>query len=131
MVSELRALIVDDSDLSRLIVAAAISPVMQVTEAENGLVAVRKFQDAVKTDVLFDIIFMDVIMPEMDGKEAVKMIREFEENQGLERIPIYMVSASEGLEGIEDLVNGLLRKPASRTLLNEIVQKHFDSVLLS
>ena len=69
-------------------------------EADIGIDAVNRFKAAVDAGAPYDIIFMDVIMPEMDGKEAVKKIRAFEESRARERTPIYMVSASEMLNEI-------------------------------
>ena len=126
---KLKALIVDDSDLSRLLIATAIGKVCISDEAENGLIAVNKYKAAIDAGTPYDIVFMDVVMPEMDGKEAVKEIRKIESNLGRERTTIYMVSASEMLDEIEGLVSGLLRKPASRKLLDELFQKHFGEKL--
>jgi CheY-like chemotaxis protein len=73
----------------------------------------------------YDIIFMDIVMPEMDGKEAVRKIREYEASMGLEKKPIIMISASEMIDDIEGLVNGLIRKPTSSKLMNELLQQIF------
>jgi two-component system chemotaxis response regulator CheY len=121
----LRALIVDDSNISRRILAKVVEKVFHFDEAENGLIAVAKFQDAIEAGSPYDIVFMDIIMPEMDGKEAVRKIREYEVSLGREESPIIMVSASEMLDEIKGLVNGLLRKPTSKPLLNEMLQKLF------
>lgn len=129
MASRFKALIVDDSEMSRLMIKMSIGPMFDTTEAEDGLVAFKKVQEAAAAGTPFDIIFMDIIMPEMDGKESVKHIREFEANRGLQPTPVYMVSASEMLGDIEGLVSGLLRKPPSKTLLNEIFEKHFGAEL--
>jgi CheY-like chemotaxis protein len=131
MTSQLKALVVDDAELSRIMLANSLNGVFSYEEAENGLLAVQKYQDAVKNGVPYDIVFMDIIMPEMDGKAALQKIREYEELNGLPRTPIYMVSASEMLDGVEGLPEGLLRKPASRQLLNEICMKHFPGKVSS
>jgi CheY-like chemotaxis protein len=123
--SKLKALIVDDSEFSRQITGVIIKKIFEYDEAEDGLVAVEKYRQAVALGAPYDIVFMDVIMPEMDGKKAVRKIREYEASIGQEKCPIIMVSASEAIDDIESLVNGLLRKPASRQLLNELLQDIF------
>jgi hypothetical protein len=45
---------------------------------------------------------------------------------GLERKPIVMISASEMVDDIADLVNGLMRKPTSSKLMNELLQEIFE-----
>jgi PAS domain S-box-containing protein len=121
----LRALIVDDSSISRRITGRFVSKVFSCDEAENGLEAVSKYQEAVESGSHYDVVFMDVVMPEMDGKEAVHKIREFEDDQKLQRVPIIMVSASEMLDGIEELVSGLLRKAVTKQSLDTMLQEIF------
>ncbi|MEI6206999.1 MAG: response regulator [Desulfuromonadales bacterium] len=125
METRLKALIVDDSELSRLMTGTIIGKVFSYDEAENGLEGISMHHKAVESGMPYDIIFMDVVMPEMDGKEAVRKIRDYEATIGIENKPIIMISASEMLGDIEGLVNGLLRKPSSRALLNELLQNIF------
>jgi CheY-like chemotaxis protein len=125
MENRLKALIVDDSELSRLMTGTIIGKVFSYDGAENGIEGVRMHQKAVESGMPYDIIFMDIVMPEMDGKAAVKEIREYEAGISQAKVPIIMLSASEMLGDIEGLVHGLLRKPGSRALLNELLQNIF------
>ena len=129
--NKLKALIVDDSIFIRQMTGVMIDKIFLYDEAENGVIAVRKHQEAVELGVPYDVIFMDIVMPEMDGKTAVRKIREYEANAGLENKPIIMISASEPIDDIEDLVNGLIRKPVSRPALNELLQDLFQQKDLS
>ncbi len=126
MESPLRALIVDDAEMSRRITRRIISKVFICDDAENGLIAVSKYREAIESGAPYDVVFMDIVMPEMDGKEAVKTIRELETKLGVERTPIIMVSASEMLDEIDELVNGLLRKAVTRQSLNSLLFPLFD-----
>ena len=76
-------------------------------EAEDGIIAIRKYVEAMDHGSPFDIILMDIIMPEMDGKPAIKEIRKIEMGSGRDRTPIHLVTASEMLGDVEDLVCGL------------------------
>jgi two-component system chemotaxis response regulator CheY len=127
----LRALIVDDSTISRRITGRFVSKVFSSDEAENGLVAVSKYQEAVESGSPYDVVFMDVVMPEMDGKEAVHKIREFEDEQKLHNVPIIIVSASEMLDGIEELVSGILHKAVKKESLNAMLQDIFKGKIAS
>jgi PAS domain S-box-containing protein len=60
-----------------------------VTLAEDGALAVEAFM-AEK----FDIVLMDLQMPGVDGLEATRRIRAYEQTQGLKRVPIIALSAS-------------------------------------
>lgn len=59
-----------------------------VTVARNGRQAVDRF-----SDVSFDLILMDVQMPELDGIEATRQIRDIEARRGTRRIPIIAATA--------------------------------------
>jgi two-component system sensor histidine kinase/response regulator len=60
-----------------------------VTIAEDGALAVESFM-AEK----FDLVLMDLQMPGVDGLEATRRIRAYEQNHGLKRVPIIALSAS-------------------------------------
>ena len=80
-----RILVVDDEAKIRLLIRKyAEFEGHEVTEAENGMEAVRLFR---KTPDAFDIVIMDVMMPELDGFSAVREIRKTSD------VPIIMLSA--------------------------------------
>lgn len=68
----LKALLVEDNEMNRFIAMQSLDYLgFETTEAENGLVAIEKLKKS-----NFDIILMDIQMPEMDGVQATEYIRD-------------------------------------------------------
>ena len=86
----LRVLLTEDSRDNRILIRAYLKKSgARVDEAENGLIAVEK----AKTEK-YDLVLMDIQMPVMDGLEAMRLIRQRERQDGLERTPIIALTAS-------------------------------------
>jgi PAS domain S-box-containing protein len=86
----LRILVAEDSPDNRLLIQAYLrrSP-HQIDLAENGRVAVNKF-----IAQPYDLVLMDMQMPELDGLDATRIIREWEREHGVEPAPIIALTAS-------------------------------------
>ena len=102
----------------------------QVTRAENGLEALSLYEER-QGDEAFDLIFMDLQMPIMDGLDALKQIRQQELEMNLPRLPVYILTADEQSEtrkqAIQFGANGFLTKPLEPAdLLDAMVEKAID-----
>jgi two-component system chemotaxis response regulator CheY len=79
----LRTLVVEDDFTSRLVLHTFLSRRGECHVAVNGREAVAACRDALDTGQRYDLICMDIMMPEMDGREAVRQIRAGEEARGI------------------------------------------------
>jgi two-component system sensor histidine kinase EvgS len=115
-----RALAVDDDDTVRLLCKRQLRALgYDVDLAENGLQAVESVERAP-----FDVILMDVQMPEMDGYEAVRKIRQLEASLGRQRSIIIAITASQERErALEAGMDGFLFKPFVFEALKQIIDK--------
>jgi sigma-B regulation protein RsbU (phosphoserine phosphatase) len=107
MDNEYKILIADDSELSYRIISEILDIVgngYKLFYARDGKEACTK-----AIDILPDLILMDVIMPEMNGIDAVKFLRS---NSGTSEIPIIVLSATESLDSAFEVgANDFISKP--------------------
>ena len=114
-------LLAEDVEVNREIVQALLEPTLLTIEnAANGAEAVRKFSE---TSEKYDMIFMDVQMPEMDGYEATRRIRALD-NPRAKNIPIVAMTANVFREDIERCLEAGMNSHIGKPLdLNEALDK--------
>ena len=100
----------------------------QVRVVTNGLNAVEEFRSAPQR---YQLILMDCEMPEMDGFEATRQIRQFEQQQGLPPVPVIALTAhifdEHREEGQRAGMNEFLGKPVDRVQLYTTLDRYLDS----
>lgn len=117
----LRILLVEDNFDNRMLVKAYLKRTPHaVEEAENGAEAVRMYKKGG-----YDLVFMDVQMPVMDGYEATRVLRAWERQQGWSKIPIIALTAHAIKEDMEKSIRAgctaHLTKPIKKAVLLEAI----------
>jgi two-component system, chemotaxis family, chemotaxis protein CheY len=79
----MRMLIMEDEFISRNVLTEILSPYGTVDTAENGREAVEKFHASVTSGNRYDIVFLDIMVPEITGQEVLEKIRAIEKNGGV------------------------------------------------
>jgi signal transduction histidine kinase/CheY-like chemotaxis protein len=94
--SRMNVLLAEDNDVNALIVARALEKLgARVTRASDGAEAVAMAAGELGSDLAtFDVILMDLFLPECDGGEAIRQIRAAEGRAGAQRMPIVVLTAS-------------------------------------
>jgi CheY-like chemotaxis protein len=116
-----KLMLVEDVEINREILISVLEPTaLEIVCAENGVEAVDFF-GATPDD--FDMIFMDVHMPEMDGYEATRRIRAMEFEYAKE-IPIVAMTANVFREDIEKCLAAGMNDHVGKPLnFDEVLQK--------
>ena len=89
----MKALIVEDDFISRKILLKFMLPLGECDIATNGSEAVEAFLLAHSEGKPYDLITLDIMMPEMNGQEALKRIRQTEEDRELPAAKIIMTTS--------------------------------------
>ncbi len=124
-----RVLVVEDAPVSRAVAESLLTKMgCLVTTAENGAVAVNKVMATAKGKP-FDLILMDMEMPEMNGLEATRRIRDWEVSQaeaGEHPLPIIALTANDqdsALAACLDAgMNDFMVKPMSVPILKRALE---------
>lgn len=80
-------LIVDDSELNRVMLAAMLGENYEILEASDGVEALSVIQ---KYETSIDLVLLDIVMPGMDGFEVLKVMNQ---KHWIDTIPVIMISA--------------------------------------
>ncbi len=79
----MKILIVEDDLTTLEMMEGILSEHGDCVKAENGQLGVDAFQEALKSGSPFDLVCLDILMPEMDGQEMLKRIRDIEKDEGI------------------------------------------------
>ena len=118
-----RILLVEDNELNREIAVEILQMTgAEVETAENGKIAVEKVEASPKGS--YDLIFMDIQMPVMNGYEATAAIRSLPGAKG--KLPIVAMTANAFAEDVQLAkntgMNGHIAKPLDMNKLNDVLK---------
>jgi two-component system chemotaxis response regulator CheY len=120
----MKALIVEDDFISRMLLQALLSPYGECHVAVNGREAVHAFRMARAQGEPYDLVCLDIMMPEMDGHEVLRAMRAAEEADGVligDGSKIVMTTALQDKGNVftsfREMCDGYLPKPISKAKL--------------
>jgi two-component system, chemotaxis family, chemotaxis protein CheY len=124
----MKTLIAEDDFTSMLLMRKILSAYGECSVAVNGKEAVATFQKAVESGAPYDLVCMDIMMPEMDGFKALKTIRGIELEKGIfssDGVKIIMTTALGDVQSVStaysELCDGYLIKPIDKSKLLDLL----------
>ncbi|MBF0357935.1 MAG: response regulator [Magnetococcales bacterium] len=123
---DLNILLVEDSPDNVLLFKTFLKKTACVIDvAENGLQGVEKFKES-----SYDLVFMDIQMPVMDGYSATKAMRSWEVENQKQRTPILALTAYVMSEEIKKILaagcDKHVKKPIKKSLLLEVISDYYN-----
>ncbi|MBD3411332.1 MAG: response regulator [Ignavibacteriales bacterium] len=125
----MRTLIVEDDVVSRFTLQKLLSRYGRTDVTVNGIEAVEAFTAALEEDDPYDAIMLDIMMPEMDGQQALKEIRKIESERDVppgRETKIVMVTA---LDTPRDVIESFYRGGCSSYVVKPIERRKIYETL--
>lgn len=128
----LRVLVAEDNAVNQMVIRGLLRPLVgDVDVVANGREAVERVKTASQ---YFDLIFMDCEMPEMDGYEATRRIREHEQRTGCSRPALIVALTAHAFDEFRERafecgMNEHLSKPVTRDMLYQFLVQHYGHLL--
>jgi signal transduction histidine kinase/CheY-like chemotaxis protein len=127
----LHALVADDNSINRKLIRIILESLgLKVTLVENGEEALAAYKKDTYNIVFYNIVFMDIQMPVMDGVEASQAIVAYEKEADLIHVPVIALTA-DALPGdrekyISEGMDDYATKPLDIDALTKIILTHCD-----
>jgi len=124
-----RALVAEDNDINFVIAQKALRRLgFDVARASDGLAAVRMADEAARGKATrYDLVLMDIKMPGLDGRQAVREIREIERETGTAAVAVVALTANATAQdrraALEAGVDEYLVKPFDPPKLAEAIER--------
>lgn len=127
----MRILIVEDDFIGRKILHRMLMDYGDCDIAVDGQEAIRAFDLAWEAGVPYDVMFLDIMMPNMSGHDALKIIREKERERQVSparEVKVIMTSALDDVKNVTGAffqggASGYLVKPLERQKIVEELRK--------
>lgn len=129
-----KVLIVEDSELQADMLNYNLDNLglKNITRATNGVHALELFENALLDGSRYSLVFLDIVMPEMDGQEALMRMRAMEKKAGISDENKTTIIMTTSLSSPEDMITALLEgdctdyivKPVTEDLLRLMLIKY-------
>ncbi len=127
----MKSLVVDDELVSRSKLHKIMETFGHCDAVDNGDEAVLAVVRALNCDQPYDLILMDIMMPVMDGHEALRRIRQVEKERGIapgNEARVLVISSLEDQKNVcqaffRGLASGYLTKPVNKDSLRKAIQE--------
>jgi len=116
----MRILIVEDDVAGRFLLQQFLGPLGEIQIADDGEVAVEMFKSALEAKDPFHLIFLDIMLPILDGQDALKQMRKIENELGVKQSDAAKVVMTTALSDPNNVLKALHEGHADTYLVKPI-----------
>jgi len=116
----MRILIVEDDLTSITLMKSFLASYGECVAVSDGRKALNAFREAAEQGIIFNLICLDIMMPNMDGLEALQEIRKIETDNGISGLNKVKVIMTTALEGQQNVMEAFFKGGASSYLVKPI-----------
>jgi len=121
----MKCLIAEDNRQNRKLLKEMLQPYGECQLASNGTEAMQAFVNAHEQGCPFDVVFLDIIMPELDGHTVLNHMRDWEKSHAKTKVPIVMATGKSDTDTIISSYDKgsqhFFMKPYDRNELQELM----------
>ena len=134
MENKLKALIAADDFLSRNLLSEFIAPYAVCDVAVNGREAIAKLELAFEKNDRYDLVCLDIMMPEADGHTVLNALRRMEHDRKIAKEKMTVVFMTTALDDAQNIMNaftcGQCQAYLIKPILRERVEAHMREFLM-
>ena len=126
----MKILVVDDDEATREMIKSFLEPYGTCDTAEDGDQCLSKVREALRDGKKYDLILLDIVMPNLDGHQALRWIREVEQDAGLmigDGAKIIMTTMRDGskdiMQAFKEACDSYVLKPVRKDALLKEMKK--------
>ncbi len=123
----MKFLVVEDDPIARKLMNYYLSNYGEIQEFQDGKLAINALRSTVKEHIPFDIVFIDIMMPGIDGYKVLETIQELRRNDQVSQIKAIMVSSYNDWDTIHKSYqkgcDGYIMKPVTQEKIQRVLVK--------
>jgi two-component system chemotaxis response regulator CheY len=123
----MRALIVEDEYISRTLLSEFLAPYATCQTAADGKEAMRILTKSYDDNELFDLVCLDIMMPEIDGHELLHTIRRMEQERNVTREKTATVFMTTALDDAHNVMNAFTLGRCQAYLIKPIIRERLEA----
>lgn len=127
----MKVLIVEDEVIAQEVLKGFLERYDAICDvAKNGIEGLEAFKKALAEGIAYDLILLDIMMPQMDGQQALREIRRVEAEQGIGGTDMVKIAMVTALSDAKNVMGAFIKGPCEVYLTKPVYPEQLHKVLL-